>query len=737
MYSPRVTQRQLDREEKRLSEKEPGFKITRLSVSEVIALNYELYAYADVDKGVFVKALPLKLRRAILSERALCKYDFRYFMTRYHHIMDWQTEQYVRMQPNVAQGIVLSIMAEQEEKKLSIDLQSLKARQLGITTLSEAVIEHRVLFHPNSRAAVGSANPDKSAKMVQMVEKSIDRIPFWIMPTMTKHETNSYIEFGGIGSWLSVYHGAMKTGFARGETPTIAHLSEVTEWLDPDADIDAALMFAMHKGPRRILILESTAGVIKSWFHKQWRWNKERWGVSGQVARLRPMFLPWFVGRDMYPTKTDERQHPIPRGWTPGILTEKHASSARDYVRSDPLLREALGAEWTMPREQQWWWEYTRDYYKEKGTLNNFLRECPSNDVECFSSMYSNVFDAEVLMTLQAQAKSPFEDGGDMYMLDGPTDEVREELKPERRMIDTDRKPLSIDKRYTLYPLRRSLWSSMMNPDKIIFVWEPPRDEQVYGLGVDTSKGLGNDASCVEVVRKATLTHIARQVCEFNSLWISANDLHPWVHCIARLYQTKEKETGLLQQPKIAVEVNNGGDACQIALQKMGWRHMHNWVRADKKIINEGKANYLGVLMNENFRSKVFGHGVKAIKNGLVDVDSPWLMDEISTLEKDVERDRIDHANECHDDRFVGLGIILVSLYEFEWDSLVSMFGKARIMTETQIVGEPKPKVYPRQPSQSLVARPMQSEEIEKVLWTPQSDTWEGYSQRFAPKWEG
>lgn len=149
MYSRKVTDRQLALAERKMSEKEGGFRIERLSVSDVIALNYELYNYADVDKGVFVKALPTKLRRMMLSERILCRWDFEYFMTRYHHISPWESGQWVRMQPNIAQRIILDVMAEHEEQKLSIDLQSLKARQLGITTLSEAIIEHRVLFHPN------------------------------------------------------------------------------------------------------------------------------------------------------------------------------------------------------------------------------------------------------------------------------------------------------------------------------------------------------------------------------------------------------------------------------------------------------------------------------------------------------------------------------------------------------------------------------------------------------------
>lgn len=731
MYSDKVTAKQIEKAEIELSVKEPGFKTERLSVSDVISLNQELYGLADAEKKIFIRPLPPRLRRAVFSERVLCKWDFKYFRSRYHHVMDWQTEKYVRMQPKVAQLIIDQIFAEHEEKKMSVDLQDLKARQLGLTTDAESRIEHRVLFHPNTRAAVGSANPEKSAKMVQMIEDSIDRIPFWMLPTITQHKKSEFIEFKQHGSWISVYHGSMKTGFARGQTPTVCHLSEVTEFLDPYTDIDAALMFAMHKGPRRILILESTAGYIGDWFNLQWEWNKERWGKEGQVARLRPVFLPWFVGRDMYPTPTEEMEHPIPKRWKPSDLTLKHAEAARVYVKSDPILRAALGDGWTLPIEQQYWWEYTREYYKAGGKLNDFLRECPANDTECFSSKYSTVFDAEVIINLESQMKEPVA----MYVLDGPSDEVRDELKPDRRMVDTDKRPLVVDKRYTLYPVKMSLWSRMMDPDKIIFVWELPRDGQTYGLGVDTSKGIGQDRSTIEGMRKATMTESARQVCEFASSWLSANDLPPWVHCIARMFQVKDKSSERMIQPRLAIEVMNGGDACQIACQKMGWRNFHHWVRIDKREINEGKANFLGVQMTEYFRDQVFGHTIKAIKDGLVDVDSPWFMKELGTLEKDEEKRRIDHAPGMHDDRFIGLGIILVSLHVLDWESLKSTFGKGRILTNTPVLGEPKEKTYARQSPQSAISKTVPNEEVARVLWTPRSDEWDGYNQRFAPRW--
>ena len=77
------------------------------------------------------------------------------------------------------------------------------------------------------------------------------------------------------------------------------------------------------------------------------------------------MFLPWYVGTDIYPTETWIRSHPIPEGHVFEDLTVAHAGRARDYVRSgqNPLIQKFLGANWEMPPAQMYFWEVTRDEY--------------------------------------------------------------------------------------------------------------------------------------------------------------------------------------------------------------------------------------------------------------------------------------------------------------------------------------------------------------------------------------
>jgi hypothetical protein len=353
----------VERAERAAQKKDRKFKVTPRSVSECLGFIEQMNNIWSPEDAKPTRELTADEQRWMRSELILCRWDFRYWLERYHQILSWDGQRYVRMEPNIAQRIVLDIFGECEEQEIAIALQVLKARQLGITTVIESAVEHRTTFHPNTRAIVGSAQPDKSAKMVGMCEASWERMPWWMMPQRTQSKIGELVVFGGIGSQLSIRHGAQKqTDVGRGETPNVAHLSECCEWAHPEQDIEAGLMFAMHPNPMMMLVLESSAGVIKDWWNRTWTLNKQRWGDPYNPAKLRPIFLPWYVGIDIYPTEAELRQNPIPADWEPSVATIQQAERAHEYVANTELLRRQLGSKWRMPREQQWYYEYTRSY---------------------------------------------------------------------------------------------------------------------------------------------------------------------------------------------------------------------------------------------------------------------------------------------------------------------------------------------------------------------------------------
>ena len=201
MYSQEITYAQLDKASKIL-----GFKFVKHSPDEVDTNNDHFASLVD-EKGKLTRKLTGEEDRYIQNERTLCRWDYYYWLTRYHKILTWEGNRIIHMKPNIAQSIVLDAVADMEKKAIAIKIQNLKARQLGITTEGIARVGHRVQFHPNVKAIVGSADPSKSEKMFNKMVLSWQNQPWFLMPGITAQRVGELIEFGGIGSSLSVQHG--------------------------------------------------------------------------------------------------------------------------------------------------------------------------------------------------------------------------------------------------------------------------------------------------------------------------------------------------------------------------------------------------------------------------------------------------------------------------------------------------------------------------------------------------
>src|SRR3989304_400002 len=140
MYSGTVTQKQLAAAEHAAQKKDERFELKQYSAAEVEEFNLRMASLIVPETGKLSRSLTLAEKRRIKNERLMCKWDFLYWLTRYHYIFDPLAKLYIRMNPNAAQQIILSLVAEAEEQGLPIRLQNLKARRLGVTTLMEAAI---------------------------------------------------------------------------------------------------------------------------------------------------------------------------------------------------------------------------------------------------------------------------------------------------------------------------------------------------------------------------------------------------------------------------------------------------------------------------------------------------------------------------------------------------------------------------------------------------------------------
>ncbi|MGH7184474.1 MAG: LAGLIDADG family homing endonuclease [Nitrospiraceae bacterium] len=261
-----------------------------------------------------------------------------------------------------------------------------KGRQQFVTTLTELLDGHRIFFYRDVNCFTASADRDKSAEMMRKVLFCYDNMPWWLKPKHTRRVENipGMLEFDSINSRMTVLHGsgsarskgAQRTGIARGTTPTIYHLSEVSAFPDPEQQIEAAIFRSVHASPKVFGVLESTFAGDTGWFPNKYKFAKEQL-KSGGVSRLYPLFFSWPCNRDLYPTKSWIRSNPVPGGWKPEDKVLEQILKAELFLQNSSLLSKYFGCDWRMPIEQQWYYHTQYVEHDRSGSLPTLLQEMP------------------------------------------------------------------------------------------------------------------------------------------------------------------------------------------------------------------------------------------------------------------------------------------------------------------------------------------------------------------------
>lgn len=674
MYSPLIISRNLDLASAEIRKRHPelpsGWELTHSTQGEIEDMVAHFDSLLD-DRGNLTRELTWEEQMWVLQETTLCKLDFLYFGSRYGKV-ETEESRVTGFAPRLAQQIVLEeFLAPMEEQHVALMLMFLKARQLGITLLWQLLIAHRTFFWPNVNTLTGSAVEAKSRKMVGKLEFLWERLPWWLRPRMTSHKVGEKMEFGDLNSGIYVQWGNQKSGIGRGDTPSVSHLSEVASFENPDELIDSALVRAQHENPFSLLGFESTAERTGDWWHKTWDFNK-RMDRQG-LARLKPVFLPWFVGVELYPKQAFLRRRPIPLDWQVPEHIERHARACETYVEATPYLSKHLGSDWRLPIEQKWFYYLDHLEHKEKGELHLFLREMPATPDEAFQNANPSVFPIEVISRVRDEAQQArplgvFEVRGreisGEYLLGVPTTGNPRIV----RCLDKGGRQAGL---FELWPLVEEGWPDA-DPEGKLFVWEWPKMGEEYGIGIDPSEGVDQDWSVITVVKRATPEHPDVQVAEWASRQVGPHDLWAWAWCLGHVYTTQRRQGGW-REPRIVVETNiAAGDAVQAELLKRGWGTFHQQMDLTK-LGSRGKGrgpkarlDAIGWRTTRANRPKLISLARKMVRDGTFQVKSPWLAKSLSDLEYNVDKARIEATQGKHDDHFFAAGLILTSWYDPE-----------------------------------------------------------------------
>ena len=182
-----------------------------------------------------------------------------------------------------------NVIKEMYRKRKPIRIIILKARQMGFSTETEAIIFKNVVTHHNYNAGIVAHKEDSTTNLFNMSKRMLEYLPEDIRPEQKKSNAKELVFNNDQGTGLDSRIKCMTAGgkgIGRSDTFTALHLSELAFWEGDKKATMTGLLQAVPNTPDSMIIIESTANGYE--------YFKEMWdrAVAGK-SDFYPLFIGW------------------------------------------------------------------------------------------------------------------------------------------------------------------------------------------------------------------------------------------------------------------------------------------------------------------------------------------------------------------------------------------------------------------------------------------------------------
>lgn len=347
----------------------------------------------------------------------------RKFIERYFKIRDKEAE-IIPLIPNYAQRKLESRIVRARRRGMPPRIITLKARQTGYSTYSQAVLFEEVVRRRNVRAKVMGDDEDTAAKMLLIFKRFIQNMPRSLR-MKPKSDRDDRIVFGE-PHYSSIDIGSSKGKPIHGDTIQALHATEVSRWKDPEEHMKGLLQ-NVPKNVNTFVHMESTAFGAQGYFYDKF------WSAYNGDGLYDWIFVPWF--------EHEEYRVPCPKGMEEEIKATLKPEEEWLLEQTAPHPKQLDGRRVYFPGpvsyEQILWRRFT--FADEcSSDANAFMEQYPATPDEAFISTGSPYFDATKVREMQAEVEEPIFQG-DVHDLDykpevafGQTDVVLNALDPHK-----------------------------------------------------------------------------------------------------------------------------------------------------------------------------------------------------------------------------------------------------------------------------------------------------------------
>ena len=265
---------------------------------------------------------------------------------------------------NYAQEDFIRETERQINKQGAVRIIVLKARQLGISTIIEAIIFALSLMYKDFQSLIISHESESAQHILGMTKRYWTTYPWQDMHT-EQYNGRTQLAWSDLRSNIVVAT-AKNTGAGRSKTLHALHASEVAFWDNPE-ELVTGLRQAIPSQGITIIFYESTANGVGNFFHRQWE----------EAERGRSEFSPKFYPWHLHPEYTAQN--------IPMLQKDKYAILGELDDEERKLLSMGVSEGRLM------WRRYAIQNLCD-GNLDKFHQEYPTTPNEAFLSTGRNVF---------------------------------------------------------------------------------------------------------------------------------------------------------------------------------------------------------------------------------------------------------------------------------------------------------------------------------------------------------